>query len=57
MQIFESPVQMRGSGGEAPRKFLGDHALQTLGKHRQRPFYEFFWLEDLALKVISGTRI
>ena len=29
---------MRGSGGEAPRKIFRDHALQTLGKDGQRPF-------------------
>ena len=27
-----------GSGGEASRKIVRDHALQTLGKHGQRPF-------------------
>ena len=31
--------------------------LQLLGKHGQRSFSTFFFLEYLALKVISGTRI
>ena len=29
---------MTGSGGKAPRICFSDHALQTLGKHGQRPF-------------------
>ena len=33
IEIFEWLMQMRGPGGEAPRKMLGDYALQTLGKH------------------------
>ena len=43
------------SGGEAPRKFLSGHALQTLGKHGHRPVSILFWLEDLALKIVSGS--
>ena len=27
-----------GLGAKPPRKIFGDHALQTLGKHGQRPF-------------------
>ena len=50
-------MQMRAFEGEAPMKFLSDHALQALGKLEKRPFSIFFWMEDLALKVISGTKV
>ena len=47
IQIFEWFMRLRGFEGEASMKFLGNHALQTLGKHGQCLFASLFWLEDL----------
>ena len=41
MQFIGGAKTLWESGGEAPRKIFGDHALQTLGKHGQRPFDVF----------------
>ena len=48
---------IEGMWEQAPTKnILHDHALETLRRHGQHPFQSFLELEDLPLKVISGTR-